>query len=235
MRNFTWNRCPLKNLLIDSLLIPTVEGNYLHTCAGEGVVSSVFFANAVVHPRWYVFNYIHWILLTMETVVFVTSVMVSFNSLGLPLLLRIQLRKTAKFYLSQLPHYNYQGCSVRVTRSRRFLGRVGFLRTLGVRFFYPTPVIQLNHFCRTSRSTRACWNGTISFETSIETENSCYTPRFPLVASCYKIVYRQTSFTLCSGSEILERSKSGVLPPTPQPWQLYLVISWAVFVGTRSS
>ena len=29
MRNFTWIRCPIKNLLIDSLLTPIVESTYL--------------------------------------------------------------------------------------------------------------------------------------------------------------------------------------------------------------
>jgi len=28
MRNFTWNRLPIKNLLIDSLLTPIVESSY---------------------------------------------------------------------------------------------------------------------------------------------------------------------------------------------------------------
>ena len=31
MRNFTWNRFPIKNLLIDSLLTPIVESTYLNT------------------------------------------------------------------------------------------------------------------------------------------------------------------------------------------------------------
>jgi len=31
----------------------------------------------------------------------------------------------------------------------------------------------------------------------METENSCCVPRFPLIASCYKIVDFQTSFKLC--------------------------------------
>jgi len=43
-------------------------------------------------------------------------------------------------------------------------------------------------------------------ETFIERENSCCVPRFPLIASCYKFVDSQTSFTLCElESEILER------------------------------
>jgi len=76
------------------------------------------------------------------------------------------------------------------------------------RIFYPTLEVQLNHFLHrapeleiltsaffvfwASSSTRASWNGTISFETFIETENSCRVPRFPLIASCYKIVDIQT-------------------------------------------
>jgi len=31
MRNFTWNRFPIKNFLIDSLLTPIVESTYLNT------------------------------------------------------------------------------------------------------------------------------------------------------------------------------------------------------------
>jgi len=50
--------------------------------------------------------------------------------------------------------------------------------------------------------TRVFWNGTISFETFIETENSCCVPRFPLIASCYKIVDSQTSSLCVKGSEI---------------------------------
>jgi len=45
--------------------------------------------------------------------------------------------------------------------------------------------------------THACWHGTFSFETFIETENSCCAPRFPLIVSCYKIADSQTSFMLC--------------------------------------
>ena len=44
----------------------------------------------------------------------------------------------------------------------------------------------------------SCWNGTLSFETFIETENSCCVPRFPLIASCFadSHSHSQTSFTL---------------------------------------
>jgi len=69
------------------------------------------------------------------------------------------------------------------------------------RIFYLTPEVQLNHFFHRTLKfgilARACWNGTNSFETFIETENSCRVPRFPLIASCYKVVDSQTSYTLC--------------------------------------
>jgi len=32
MRNFSWNRFPIKNLLIDSLLTPIVESTYVNIC-----------------------------------------------------------------------------------------------------------------------------------------------------------------------------------------------------------
>ena len=95
-----------------------------------------------------------------------------------------------------------QGCRVGVAKSRGFLGGVGFLTTLEVGFFQPTPEVQLNHLLhRTSNLgilTRTCWNGRTSFETFNETENSCCAPRFPLIGTgiCYKIDDSQTSFTL---------------------------------------
>jgi len=46
------------------------------------------------------------------------------------------------------------------------------------------------------------WNGTNCFETFIETDNSCCAPRFPLIASCCKIVDSQISFTLCWGDGV---------------------------------
>ena len=112
---------------------------------------------------------------------------------------------------------------LRGLRNRRFLDRVGFLTTLGVGFIYLTPELQLNHFLHhTLPNSCLLKNDTISFETFMETENSCCVPRFPLIASCYRIVDSQTSFTFLQSreSEILERSVSGILPPTPQPWLL---------------
>jgi len=44
-------------------------------------------------------------------------------------------------------HYaRIQGVGAGVVRSRRFSGGVGFLTTLGVGFFCPTPDVQLDHF-----------------------------------------------------------------------------------------
>jgi len=40
---------------------------------------------------------------------------------------------------------------------------------------------------------------------SIETENSCCVPRFPLIPSCYKIVDSQASFTLCQEVQVGSR------------------------------
>jgi len=40
MRNFMWNRFPIKNLLIDSLLTPIVETTYLNSV--KGVLSTLF-------------------------------------------------------------------------------------------------------------------------------------------------------------------------------------------------
>jgi len=51
--------------------------------------------------------------------------------------------------------------------------------------------------------TCAYWNGTIYFETFIETQNSCRVSRYLLIASCYKILDSQTSFTLCFKSRKL--------------------------------
>jgi len=114
-----------------------------------------------------------------------------------------------------------QSCGV--ARSRSFLNGVGFLTTLGAgvgvgksnwNILYITLLSWVFLYF--------CWNCTIFFETFIETENSCCVTRFPLIASCYKVVDRQTSFTLCWGvgvrvePEILWRSESDILPRAPQ-------------------
>jgi len=115
----------------------------------------------------------------------------------------------------------------------------GLRRCLGgvrVILFYPTPTLEVqwkfqlrlwkNHFLhRTPKLrilTRACWNSTISFETFIETENSCCAPRFQLIASSYKIVDSQTSFMLCWGVGVgnFGRLVPDILPLTSQPCML---------------
>ena len=84
------------------------------------------------------------------------------------------------------------GCGVGVggARSRVFFGwswnripkKTKSRNGCGSRIFYPTPTpeVQLNHFLhRTPKLgvlTRACWSGTISFETSIDALNSCCVP-----------------------------------------------------------
>jgi len=65
------------------------------------------------------------------------------------------------------------------------LSGVGFLTTLGVRveFFCPTPTsdVQLDHFLPHTPNFGICTNGSISFETFVETEIFCCAPRFPLI------------------------------------------------------
>jgi len=71
----------------------------------------------------------------------------------------------------------------------------------------------------------SCWNGTIHYETFVETENGCI-PRFPFRVWCYKILDSQTLFTLCWGVGNLKslelKLESDILPPTPQP----LLFKW---------
>ena len=78
-----------------------------------------------------------------------------------------------------------------------------------------------------------CWNGTISFETFVETDISCCAPRFPLIltAKFHSLYVKE------SESEILGRSESGVgdfgkseseiLPPAPQPWSKNRIHTWS--------
>ena len=94
-------------------------------------------------------------------------------------------------------------------------------KNTGSRTFYLTPEGQLNHFLhRTPKLgilTRACWNGTTSFETFIETENCCCVPRFPLMPVALQNCWHP-NLNHVKESEILERPESDILPPTPQPW-----------------
>jgi len=55
-------------------------------------------------------------------------------------------------------------------------------------FFCPTPEVQLNTSLRCNPKlgivTHACWDGTISFKTLIETDNSCCAPQFAISIGC---------------------------------------------------
>jgi len=63
-------------------------------------------------------------------------------------------------------------------------------------------------------------NGTISFETFVETEISWCAARFPFVltAEFHSLYVKE------SESEILKKSESDILPPTPQPCILDIVL-----------
>ena len=107
-----------------------------------------------------------------------------------------------------------RGVGVGVARNRRFLGgiRVEFLRTPGVGvsvgFFvrhgmsnWIISCITLLQAINGNSCWNPCWNGTIYFQTFIETENSCSVPRFSLIACCCKIVDSQTSLRYVKGWE----------------------------------
>ena len=59
---------------------------------------------------------------------------------------------------------------------------------VGVGFFIRYENNFLHRIPKLRILTRACWIGTISFETYWNTENSCCGPWFPLMTSCWKIV-----------------------------------------------
>ena len=95
------------------------------------------------------------------------------------------------------------------SQCRRFSGGVGLLTTVGVD-------VEGGFFVRLRKSIRSYFYITLlswefllkwytSFEIYVETENSCWVPLFPLIASCYKIVNSQTSFTL----QYVEESETG--------------------------
>ena len=73
---------------------------------------------------------------------------------------------------------------LRQLRSRKFWKGWTFLSDSGS----PIELFFTSH----SRVWNSCWNDTISFETFVETENSCCVPQFQLIASCCKIVDSQT-------------------------------------------
>jgi len=76
-----------------------------------------------------------------------------------------------------------------------FFSGAGFLTTLRSDILSDSgsPTGSLLH--HTPSSGNSCWIGTISYETFVETDFFCV-PRFPMSVCWYKILGRQTSFTL---------------------------------------
>ena len=62
MRNFTWNRFPIKNLLIDSLLTPTVRGRQPFASHGPNVEWTLWragiFINTIIQTHFSILRYI---------------------------------------------------------------------------------------------------------------------------------------------------------------------------------
>jgi len=106
----------------------------------------------------------------------------------------------------------------------------------------PASEISMNHFLHCTAKigilTHACWNGTISFETFIETEfmrcttisTDCYVAAKLLAAKLHSRYDKE------SVSEILERLESDILPPTPQSRmsviQANIYSAWLLFDET---
>jgi len=142
-----------------------------------------------------------------------------------------QLYNCVRLSLTNVLYVLSTNQGVRVARSRMCLGGVvvGFLRTIrvGVGFCYltPTPEVQLNYFLHRTPTfgipTRDCWNFTISYETFIETEISCCVGcqdyHWLLFAAKLLTAKLHLRYVKESEWEILERSESDILPPTPQP------------------
>ena len=66
------------------------------------------------------------------------------------------------------------------------------------------------------------WNGTVSFDTFVETEISCYVTRFPLILTArFHSLYVNGNWSRKFwklGVGNFGKSESDILPPTPQPW-----------------
>ena len=114
-----------------------------------------------------------------------------------------------------------------VVRSRRFLSGVGvgFLTILGVGIGQknPTPDVQLGHFLHHTPKLGIPVEMVQFFLKLLLKHVSCCAPRFPLILT----VKFHSLYVKESQSEILERSESDILPPTPQPW-------WKVLFFTSS-
>jgi len=115
-------------------------------------------------------------------------------------------------------------------RSRKESGVFGWSRSrisenteVRVGFYCPTPEVQLNHFLHHTPKLGIPVE-MVQFLLKLLLKQNCCVPRFPLMSSCYKIVDRQTSKE--SESDILEKSKSDMLPLTPQPCsgKVYVIV-----------
>ena len=91
------------------------------------------------------------------------------------------------------------------------------------RIFYPTPEVRLNHLLHRTHNLRilirAYWNGTITFETFIETYSrilAVYHDFHWLLVAKKLLTAKLHSRHVKVGN--LERSESDILPPTTQPW-----------------
>jgi len=118
---------------------------------------------------------------------------------------------------------------VGVTRSRRFLGGVGFLRKLGigvgveVGFFCPTPTleVQMGSLLHHTPQLRIPAETVQLLQKLLLKQRIlavCHDFHWVLVASKLLTVKLHSFYVKQSESEILERSESDILPPTPQPW-----------------
>ena len=84
---------------------------------------------------------------------------------------------------------------------------------VGVGFFCPTPEVQLDHILhRTLKIGNPVEIVQFLLKVLLK-QISCCAPRFPLIltAKFHSLEVKE------SESEILERSESDILPPTPQP------------------
>ena len=120
-----------------------------------------------------------------------------------------------------------QGCGVGVARCRRFLGGVGvgFLTTLGVWFFWPTSEIHLDNFLYPTPKL-GIFVEMVQFLMKlllIQIILAVYHD-FHRVLDATKLLTAElhSLYVKESESEILNRSESDILPPTPQLWYLQL-------------
>jgi len=98
-----------------------------------------------------------------------------------------------------------------------FLVGDGFPKKLGVGigFFCPTPDIRLDHFLHHTPNKGVPVEMVQLLLKLLLKQISCCAPRFPLILTAKF----HSLYVKCreSESEILERSESDILPPTPQP------------------